>query len=189
MFYIEWMRGEPIGNLTSQLFANFYMSFFDEWVIKAAEERKAKYVRFVDDFSFVCKTKEDAIYFKRASRNQLRYILNIQMHPNKIYIQEVKKGIKMVGGVIKPGRAYLSNRTVGNFINAVSYLEEACKNCDKEAIYANVRSINSYLGFLIHYQSYGIRRKAFSELHYFWKACYIQGKFQVVKVKNTVQCL
>ena len=33
----------------------------------------------------------------------------------------------MVGGVIKPGRAYLSNRTVGNFINAVSYLEEACK--------------------------------------------------------------
>ena len=44
-----------------------------------------------------------------------------------------------------------------------------------------MRSINSYLGFLIHYQSYGIRRKAFSELHYFWKACYIQGKFQVVK--------
>ena len=76
-----------------------------------------------------------------------------------------------------------------NFSNAVSYLEEACKNCDKEAIYANVRSINSYLGFLIHYQSYGIRRKAFSELHYFWKACYIQGKFQVVKIKNTVQCL
>ena len=104
LFYIEWMRGEPIGNLTSQLFANFYMSFFDEWAIKAAEERGAKYVRFVDDFSFVCKTKEDAIYFKRASRNQLRYILNIQMHPNKIYIQEVKKGIKMVGGVIKPGR-------------------------------------------------------------------------------------
>ena len=189
LFYNEWMKGEPIGNLTSQLFANFYMSFFDEWAIKAAEERGAKYVRFVDDFSFVCKTKEDAIYFKRASRNQLRYILNIQMHPNKIYIQEVKKGIKMVGGVIKPGRAYLSNRTVGNFINAVSYLEEACKNCDKEAIYANVRSINSYLGFLIHYQSYGIRRKAFSELHYFWKACYIQGKFQVVKIKNTVQCL
>lgn len=184
LFYNEWMKGEPIGNLTSQLFANFYMSFFDEWAIKAAEERGAKYVRFVDDFSFVCKTKEDAIYFKRASRNQLRYILNIQMHPNKIYIQEVKKGIKMVGGVIKPGRAYLSNRTVGNFINAVSYLEEACKNCDKEAIYANVRSINSYLGFLIHYQSYGIRRKAFSELHYFWKACYIQGKFQVVKVAS-----
>lgn len=184
LFYNEWMKGEPIGNLTSQLFANFYMSFFDEWAIKAAEERGAKYVRFVDDFSFVCKTKEDAIYFKRASRNQLRYILNIQMHPNKIYIQEVKKGIKMVGGVIKPGRAYLSNRTVGNFINAVSYLEEACKNCDKEAIYANVRSINSYLGFLIHYQSYGIRRKAFSELHYFWKACYIQGKFQVVKIKK-----
>ena len=95
----------------------------------------------------------------------------------------------MVGGVIKPGRAYLSNRTVGNFIYAVSYLEEACKNCDKEAIYDIVRSINSYLGFLIHYQSNGIRRKAFSELHYFWKACYILGKFQVVKIKNTVQCL
>lgn len=38
----------------------------------------------------------------------------------------------MVGGVIKPGRAYLSNRTVGNFINAVSYLEEACKTVTRK---------------------------------------------------------
>ena len=95
----------------------------------------------------------------------------------------------MVGGVIKPGRAYLSNRTVGNFINAVSYLEEACKNCDKEAIYANVRSINSYLGFLIHYQSYGIRRKAFSELHYFLESLLYSRKISSCKNKNTVQCL
>lgn len=73
------------------IICQFLHVIFDEWAIKAAEERGAKYVRFVDDFGFVCKTKEDAIYFKRASRNQLRYILNIQMHPDKIYIQEVKK--------------------------------------------------------------------------------------------------
>ena len=135
LFYIEWMRGEPIGNLTSQLFANFYMSFFDEWAIKAAEERGAKYVRFVDDFSFVCKTKEDAIYFKRASRNQLRYILNIQMHPNKIYIQEVKKGIKMVGGVIKPGRACEVYKLLFRFLNSLSVIRNQAQSIFRTTLF------------------------------------------------------
>lgn len=190
LFHTKPMRGEPIGNLTSQLFANFYMSVFDAWAIEAAKMRGARYIRFVDDFMFVCKTKADAVWFRKESKEQLRYLLNIRMHPDKVYIQTVKKGAKMVGGVVKPGRTYLANRTVGGFIEAVMRLENACKECDVEAIKKEVKSINSYMGFLIHHKSYGIRRMAFSNLKYFWKVCYIEGKFKTVKTrKEVLRCL
>lgn len=186
LFHTKHMRGEPIGNLTSQLFANFYMSIFDDWAISEAKKRKATYRRFVDDFEFTCQSKKDAKYFRVACKEQLQCLLNIRMHPNKVYIQDVRKGIKIVGGIVKPGRTYLLNRTVGGFIEAIKRLEYSCKLCDKEGIKNDVKSINSYMGFLIHHKTYAIRRKAFSDLTYFWKVCYIQGKFQVVKIKEEV---
>lgn len=184
LFYTKPMKGKPIGNLTSQLFANFYMSIFDQWAIEEAAKRGATYRRFVDDFVFVCKNKEDAKYFRQMSREQLRYLLRIRMHPDKVYIQEVKKGIKIVGSIIKPNRTYLSNRTVTGFIEKVRQLEDSCARKDLEDIQAHVRSINSYMGFLIHHKSYAIRRKVFENVEYFWKYCYIKGKYRIVKLKK-----
>jgi len=190
LFHVKKMRGEPIGNLTSQLFANFYMSVFDAWATEEAEHRGARYVRFVDDFVFVCKYKDDALFFRRESKEQLRFLLNIRMHPDKVYIQEVKKGAKMVGGVVKPHRTYLSNRTVGGFRNTVVRLEAACEQRDRDAIEKEVKSINSYMGFLIHHKSYAIRRKAFTGLKFFWKVCYIKGRFKTIKAKKgVIECL
>ena len=47
-------KGGPIGNLTTQLFANFLMSFFDSYVIWKTRRLNSHYVRFVDDFLLVC---------------------------------------------------------------------------------------------------------------------------------------
>lgn len=40
LFYNEWMKGEPIGNLTSQLFANFYMSFLMNGLLKQQKKEE-----------------------------------------------------------------------------------------------------------------------------------------------------
>lgn len=184
LFSLPLMRGEPIGNLTSQLFANFYMSFFDEWAINEGAKRGAKYVRFVDDFAFVCKCKGDAVFFRQESRKFLKGFLHVQLHPDKVYIQEIKKGIKIVGGVVKPNRTYLSNRTVGGFFNAMRKLEIACRNKNEPVIHSAVCSVNSYLGFLRQHKSYGLRRKAFCMMFVFWERCYVQGHFEVVKLKK-----
>jgi hypothetical protein len=157
--------------------------------IAEAAKRGAKYVRFVDDFIFVCQTKDDAKFFRRFSRHHLRKILNIKMHPNKVYIQEVKKGAKMVGSVVKPGRIYLANRTVGHFIEAAKALDAACEEHDAEQVKAWVRSINSYLGFLVHNQSYAIRRKVLGQLTHLHEACYVRSKFNAVKIKRNVSWL
>ena len=195
LFHTKPMRGEPIGNLTSQLFANFYMSIFDAWAIKEAKKRGATYTRFVDDFVFVCRTKEDAMYFRQQSREKLRLLLRIRMHPDKVYIQEVKKGIKVVGSVIKPSRSYLANRTVFGFLQAMKELETACTINHKGeitieegmAIERKVKSINSYMGFLIHHKSYAIRVQAFGQMKNFWKYCYVKGNYKVVKLKKNVK--
>ena len=47
-----------------------------------------------------------------------------------------------------------------------------------------VCALNSYFGFLIHCNSYAIRRKLFKNCTYFWKCCYIKDKFAKVCIKN-----
>lgn len=53
LFNLLELIGMAIGNLTSQQFANFYMSFFDEFMIWLCTRYGCKYERFVDDFTVV----------------------------------------------------------------------------------------------------------------------------------------
>ena len=108
-------------------------------------------------------------------------------------MQEVKKGVKFVGSVIKRYRTYLSNRTIGSMYNAIAVLDKICKRIyesdeqdmmDLLQLERAVSGINSYFGFLIHCNSYGIRRGAFTDYQYFWKVCYLKGRCQVVKIKQ-----
>ena len=194
MFFAKFLKGIAMGNVTSQELANFLMSIFDEWAIEEAGKLEALYLRFVDDFTFICKTKKDAIYLRQRSREKLRTLLKLKMHPNKIYIQEVKKGVKIVGSVVKPFRTYLANRTVDGFLTSLKELEELCNvrhdgpTTIEEglAIERKVKSINSYMGFLIHHKTYAIRRNAFDSLTHFWRYCYLKGNYRIVKLKKNV---
>ncbi len=194
LFYAPPLVGMPIGNLTSQLFANFYMSFFDEYMLRLCKRYKCKYVRFVDDFCITGRKKANILKMYRMADLYLKNKLHLTLHHDKFYLQEVKRGIKFVGSVIKYDRIYLSNRTVGNLVNRVKEAEFVCESAVKASpeqerdAYYNldkvVCALNSYFGFLIHCQSYAIRRKLFKNYTYFWKCCYIEGKFAKVCVKN-----
>ena len=187
--------GMPIGNITSQLLANFYLSFLDEYMNALCSSIGAKYVRFVDDFIVVCKEKHQIKRLWKKANKFLLDKLHIVLHPDKIYIQEVKKGVKFVGSVIKPGRIYLSNRSVGGFASTLHTLDRVCcrvyfetqKNFDCRIILKDlehyISSINSYMGFLIHTSSYGIRCKFINSLSWFWGVCDVDTKTKVVKIK------
>jgi len=193
LFYAEPMTGMPIGNLTSQLFANFYMSFFDEYMLEECAKRNCRYIRFVDDFCITGPKKQDIIDLYHLAALYLSNTLHLQLHVDKFYLQEVKKGVKFVGSVIKRYRTYLSNRTIGSMYNAIAVLDKICKRIyesdeqdmmDLLQLERAVSGINSYFGFLIHCNSYGIRRGAFTDYQYFWKVCYLKGRCQVVKIKQ-----
>lgn len=189
---VETFRGMPIGNITSQLFANFYLSFLDGYMLVLCKSVGARYERFVDDFSVVCKCKEDVLMLRDKADLFLREKLNLRMHHDKQYIQDVTKGVYFVGNVIKMERIYISNRTLGGLCDVLGKVERVLysisyKNAftlnDAYSLEYYQSSINSYLGFMRGKQSNGMCRRVF-KLHCgrFFDFFYVCGRFQSVRV-------
>ena len=84
--------GLPIGNLTSQVFANFFLSEYDHF-IKHTLKVKC-YVRYVDDCVFVHKDKNFLKYVIKQSRKFLQEKLQVSLHPKKIYLQNAFNGVE-----------------------------------------------------------------------------------------------
>ena len=161
--------GLPIGNLTSQVFANFYMHQFDAFVTK--ELGLKYYGRYVDDFVIVHPDKD---YLKSLIPQLSDFLLsNLQLtlHPKKIYLQHYSKGVKFLGTVIKPNRIYIANRTKGNFYNAIEKQNKIIQDHKptKEDKASFLSSMNSYLGIMKHYKSYKLRKRMiFKRLSGYW---------------------
>lgn len=188
-----YMDGMAIGNITSQILANFYLSGFDAWAHTWCKERNGCYVRFVDDMVSVFPTKDDVLKFHRLARDHLIRDVHLNFHPDKVYVQHVSKGVKFIGSVIKPGRTYLSNRTIGRMWETLQGMERHCKRLtfcrnlkrkDVEAVEHDICSCNSYMGFLVHHSSYGLRRKIFGSMRWFWKVAYISGRYSKVSLRK-----
>jgi len=87
-------KGMPIGNLTSQFFANVYLNGLDYFV---KQNLKAKYyIRYVDDFIVLHRSKEKLFLWKWLINNFLKSI-KLELHPEKSKIVPLHKGIKFLG--------------------------------------------------------------------------------------------
>ena len=88
-------KGMPLGNLTSQFFANIYLNELDQFV---KNKLKAKYyIRYVDDFVILHKNKKILEQYKDKINNFLREELLIELHPEKCKILPLNKGICFLG--------------------------------------------------------------------------------------------
>tara|TARA_Y100000385_G_scaffold276988_1_gene323384 strand:+ start:700 stop:1920 length:1221 start_codon:yes stop_codon:yes gene_type:complete len=188
LFHSEENCGLPIGNLTSQVFANFYMDSFDHFV---KHDLKIKYYgRYVDDFVIV---QEDKNYLKGLLPKLSQFLqseLHVTIHPRKIYLQHYSKGVKFLGTVILPNRIYIADRTKGSFYNAIEKQNLVARDNKptKEEQQAFQSSMNSYLGIMKHYNTYKLRKDIiFKNLSGWWlNNVYLSGgvsKF-VLKTKR-----
>lgn len=185
LFTVGKDYGLPIGNLTSQMFANFYLNEFDHIMMR---KFKGFYGRYVDDFHVEVSKKEDILNCIVGMRKWLKKTLCVNLHPKKFYLQYYTKGCKFTGAVIKGNLTYIANSTISNFINVIHrYNKMAEKNPEyvKENIDNFLASINSYLGFMRQHNSYGLRRKLIKSISpLWWKAFYIKGHFEVAVCKK-----
>ena len=178
--------GVPIGNLPSQLFANFFMSFLDAAMAALTRYLGAdifRYERYVDDFAVVCADKEVILSIRPLITEALRRDLSLQLHGDKFYLQEAKKGTSFVGSVVKQDRIYLINRTIHGLHEAMGTLNGICADIiEGGANYERLRnlehaiaSVNSYLGFTVHCDAYNVRLKAFAKMSpAFWQVCFVK---------------
>jgi hypothetical protein len=150
----DW-HGLAIGNLTSQLFANFTLMDMVRFVQDHGFEDITQYV---DDCTVVtARQKEDILAFIPVLRTWLRQALGLELHPRKCYLQHYTKGVPFVGGIIKPHRVYISKRTIRRGLAKLHYLlESGAYLTNPEAFLA---SVNSYLGMSQHFRAYKFRKE------------------------------
>ena len=176
--------GEPIGNLPTQLFANFLMSFFTMYVLFKFRRKNFGIAQFVDDFAIAC----DDLRFLLDSIPDLERFLKesllLTLHKDKRYLQPVSHGILFVGTYIKPGRLYLSNRTLGRFYDRCYGYGELLKGEVSEFDLQHIEQVlNSYLGFCKHRETYGFRKRFIDSMgENFWKYFIVRGDYESIRV-------
>ena len=85
----------PLGNLTSQFFANVYLNELDYFV---KHNLKVKYyIRYVDDFVILHNSKEQLEVWKQEIDRFLRENLKLELHNEKSKIIPLSRGIDFVG--------------------------------------------------------------------------------------------
>ena len=165
--------GLPIGNLTSQCFANFYLNNFDHMMYKLF---KGFYGRYVDDFFVIAKTKKEITERMEMIKSYLWNNLKIELHPDKVYIQRADKGVKFIGYCIKRNRFYTGERTYGKLVSTIKKYNKI-DNITEEVARNFVNSVNSYLGYLKHTNSFRLRKKALKKIDPKWNLwIYIDGR-------------
>ena len=111
LFAIQRPRGLPIGNLTSQFWANCYMNPLDHFIKR---ELKCKgYVRYVDDLLLFAHDKPTLWTWKQAVEEKLA-TLRLTMHPHA-HPRPVTEGIPFLGFVVYPTHRRLKRRKVIHF--------------------------------------------------------------------------
>ncbi len=104
--------GLPIGNLTSQLWANLYLDGFDHWVKEGL--RAPAYLRFVDDFVLLHDSPAVLREWIDAARLRLEG-LRLRLHEAKSVVRRVDEGLPLLGYVVWPDRIRVRGGTVRRF--------------------------------------------------------------------------
>jgi RNA-directed DNA polymerase len=112
LFAINRPRGLPIGNLTSQFWANVYLNPFDWFVTR--EMRCPAYLRYVDDFAIFSDSKRQLWNWKVAIMRRLER-LRLTVHEAAAQVAPVKNGIPWLGFVVYPAHRKLKSRNVIQF--------------------------------------------------------------------------
>ncbi len=155
-------KGVPIGNLTSQLFANVYMNEFDRFMKHVLHVKH--YARYTDDFVVVAESKTYLEELLPPIRAFLKDKLMLQLHPKKVEIRTLYQGVDFLGYIIFPHHLLLRTKTKHRMFTKLD-----CRIAEYHAGQLSrlslERSLQSYLGVLSHANSYELRQEL---LNRFW---------------------
>ncbi len=144
-------RGLPLGNLTSQLFANIYLNKFDQFI--KHEIRAKYYIRYSDDFVIL---SDDKTWLRQRVRLINEFLINnlgLDLHPDKLFIRSIFSGVDFLGWVNFVDHRILRVTTKRRMIRKIR------KNQSPE-------SLASYLGLLSHGHTTKLRSVVFNEMNH-----------------------
>jgi hypothetical protein len=149
-------KGIPIGNLTSQLFANVYLNELDHFVKRELRERC--YLRYMDDFLILGTDKKHLYEDKERIKIFLRDRLKLELHPKKAEIFPIDRGLDFLGYVLKDGGRRLRKSTIKRFMKKRRRYEAMVRNGKlTEAFFQSATA--SWRGYAIFAGSYRLMEK------------------------------
>ncbi|MCD7891623.1 MAG: reverse transcriptase/maturase family protein [Ruminococcus sp.] len=153
----EWLYdvGMPIGNLTSQLFANIYLNELDQ--LCKHELHLHYYIRYMDDVIILAESAKELAELKEIIEAFLNDTLHLDLN-KKTAIRPCRDGVEFVGYRIWATHRKLKKQTARRIIRAVKKMCEnvSTGNMSKEEFMRRAASFN---GMLQHCNSYGLRNK------------------------------
>ena len=186
LFYANKGCGLPIGNFTSQVFANFYLTEFDYYIKNICGIRY--YGRYVDDCVIAHHSKSFLLKLLVNIKKYLKLYLGLTLHPKKIYLQPYKKGLRFLGTFIKPTHIVVNMNIIRNFREAINRGNDLAdeRRPTKEEMKKFISSINSYLGIMKHYKTYKKRRKLLTKfISQNWKKhVMFVSNFEKIQIKG-----
>ncbi len=135
--------GLPLGNLTSQLFANVYLNQLDQFVKNKIKARY--YLRYADDFVVMSQDKNWLLIILSELNYFLLQNLKLVLHPDKISIKTLASGIDFLGWVHFPDHRVLRRATRRRMFKNIERQEKRRE------------TIASYLGLINHGNTYKLK--------------------------------
>ncbi len=153
-------RGMPLGNLTSQFFANVYLHELDCFI---KHNLKAKhYVRYVDDFVMLHTGKNTLEEWKTEIDSFLAQSLKLELHPDKSKISKLNRGICFLGFRIFYHHRLLKKSNLRNMQRKLISRKENFDNgkTDYDEVYS---SIQGWLAYADNGNTYNLRSRFIHE--------------------------
>lgn len=136
--------GLPLGNLTSQLLVNIYMHEFDMFMKQ--ELRVKYYIRYTDDFAILSDNKKYLEDLLTKIEAFLKEKLQLELHPNKVYIKTYGSGVDFLGWIHFPHHRQIRTTTKRKLVRKLKGFPKP-------------QTVSSYRGLLGHGNTYKIQKQ------------------------------
>ena len=150
LFNCDDIHGIAVGNLTSQIFANTYLSQLDNFIVDTLGYKY--YGRYVDDFYIIGFDKEQMLK-DRILIEKFISSLDMEVSKSKFYFQHYKHGVNFIGYTIHYNRMYAKNSIINNLCKKLYHYNKICKtyvikkqNIPIMNVLDIINSWNSYAG-------------------------------------------
>ncbi len=159
LFAVNRARGLPIGNLTSQFWANCYLNPFDHFVKR--QLRCKGYIRYVDDFLLFSNDKDELLDWRKMIIAKLM-IFRLTLHETNAQAHPASEGFPFLGFIIFPTHRRLKRRKGIAFQRKYQKMlrEYAKGNVTRDQITA---SVQGWVNHVRHANTWGLRRSILSK--------------------------
>ncbi|KKR62504.1 hypothetical protein A2643_01670 [Candidatus Nomurabacteria bacterium RIFCSPHIGHO2_01_FULL_39_220] len=198
LFHVPETQGLPIGNLTSQFFANVYLNKLDQFV---KHKLKAKYyLRYVDDFMLISDSQKQLEEWRSAIILFLKEHLQLELNPKKQILEATDAGIDWLGYIVKPNHILIRRRIVKTLkkklfqmnqmlekyfcatANGQLLLSPFVKDPPLETIEKMLATTNAYFGHFQHADTFRLRT-------HLWQNRFGKLKDWIEPKDDTLECL